>query len=479
MKDYLQLHNLVFNQPHLCTPAYAETVLTVLQEKLNIEPGLFQATESAKEKVAGETKNGIFNLPILGSMVHRGSSLQAISGIQSYQSIQSNIEAALADPNVKGIMLEMDSPGGSVAGAFDLRDFILEAKQQKPIYAYARDTMASAAYLIGSAATKVYGSQTSSIGSIGVVAMHVDKSARNQAMGLKPTFIHAGKFKVAGNPDAPLEGEALEYLQDSVNTSYDMFVNAVVEARGLDENVVRETEARVYRGEQASEIGLIDGVLSYDAAMIELAEVSQGRVLTQTTSKGMKMKTDVENLQADLATVKEALSALKGNHESLQAAVIAEGYTITAEGIHREEAVAPEMIEIAGVMTDKASLPAHVVEALEQNAREKAESTLRVEATAALPNFEEGAAMTLYGAVSGNAGAMAQLKAADALLGSQMEEIGETRVEADMTDPQEKMDALVSSYMAEHGVDIHKARVEVVETPQGRELQKAILRGTK
>lgn len=478
MKEYLHLHNLVFNQPHLCTPEYAETVIKVLGEKLNVDHEKLEATEDAKEQVKAKTTNGIYHLPILGSMVHRGSSLDALSGIQSYKSIRANLEAALADPNVKGIMLEMDSPGGTVAGAFDLRDFVMQAKEHKPIYAYACDTMASAAYLIGSAATKVYGSQTASVGSIGVVAMHVDQSARDKAMGIKPTFITAGAMKAAGNAHEPLKGEALEYLQASVNQSYDMFVNAVVEARGLSEETIRDTEARVYRGQEATSIGLIDGVMTFEDAMEELAGISHKRVITQTNSKGMKMETDVDTLQADLTAAQDALASLKGKHETLQAAVIAEGYTITAEGISKaEEAKAPEMIEIAGVMTDKASLPAHVVEALEANAREKAEAALRKSATTALPNFNAEAAMALYETASANSVVMEQLKAADALLGATMEEVGETPVAADMTDPQDAMDALVADYMATHGVSVHKARVAVMETPAGRSLYKEIQKG--
>ena len=475
MKQYLKLHELIFNQPHLCTPDYAETVLAVLGDRLQIEPGMFQATEEARERVQASTTNGVYHLPILGSMVHRGGSLDALSGIQSYQSIRANLEAALEDPNVKGIMLEFDSPGGSVAGAFDLRDFIMEAKEKKPIYAYARDTMASAAYLIGSAATKVYTSQTGSIGSIGVVAMHIDQSERNKQQGIKPTFIHAGSMKTAGNPHEPLEGEALSYLQESVNASYDMFVDAVAEARGLDDQAIRDTEARVYRGQKAVELGLVDGVKPFDAVMEELAGISQRGILTQTNSKGMKMETDVEKLQADLA-------ALKANHESLQAAVIAEGYTITAEGISRDEPEKePEMIEVAGVMTDKATLPAHVVEALETAAKEKAMAALEAQAKAEFPNFEPKAAVALVEALESYEGdkehLMAQLKAADSLLAETMEEEGESSVEADMMSPQDKMDALVSEYMAEKGVDIHKARVEVAKTTQGRELQKAIMKG--
>ena len=482
MKQYLKLHELIFNQPHMCTPDYAETVMAVLSDRLNIDQGMFTASEKPKEASESMVSNGVYHLPILGSMVHRGGALDAASGIQSYQAIQASLQEALDNPQVKSIMLEMDSPGGSVAGAFDLRDFIMEAKEQKPIYAYAKDTMASAAYLIGSAATKVYGSQTSSVGSIGVVAMHIDQSERNKQQGIKPTFVHAGSMKTAGNPHEPLEGEALNYLQESVNTSYEMFIDAVADARGLDKQDIRDTEARVYRGQEAAKLGLIDGVKSYDAVMEELAGISQRGILTQTKTKGMKMETDVEKLQADLTEAQDKMATLQGNHEVLQAAVIAEGYTINAEGISRDEPEAePEMIEVAGVMTDKASLPDHVVSALEDATKEKATAELKELAEANFPNFNPQAAVTLTEALESYTGdkeeVMSQLKAADTLLAGTMDEEGESSVEADMTDPKESMDALVKDYMSEHSVDIHKARVEVAKTAEGRELQKAVMRG--
>ena len=261
-----------------------------------------------------------------------------------------------------------------------------------------------------------------------------------------------------------------------------MFIDAVADARGLDKQDIRDTEARVYRGQEAAKLGLIDGVKSYDAVMEELAGISQRGILTQTKTKGMKMETDVEKLQADLTEAQDKMATLQGNHEVLQAAVIAEGYTINAEGISRDEPEAePEMIEVAGVMTNKASLPDHVVSALEDATKEKATAELKELAEANFPNFNPQAAVTLTEALESYTGdkeeVMSQLKAADTLLAGTMDEEGESSVEADMTDPKESMDALVKDYMSEHSVDIHKARVEVAKTAEGRELQKAVMRG--
>lgn len=477
MKNYLHLHNLVFNQPHMCTPDYAETVLAVLTEKLNLEEGAFQINGEAKEAKPEGLENGVQTISILGSMVHRGGNLDALSGVASYEAIQNKLQAALDNPEVKSILLDIDSSGGSVAGAFDLRDFILEAKEQKPIYALARDTMASAAYLIGSAATKVYATQTAQVGSIGVVAMHVDQSERNKQEGIKPTFIHAGDMKVAGNPHEPLEGESLSYLQESVQDSYEMFVEAVAEARGLDPQAIRDTQARVYKGRKAKSLGLVDGVRKIETVKKELAELSQNPASVSTnlsTVKGLKMENeiDVEKLEADYTQT-------KANLELLTAAVLAEGYTITEDGISKE--VAPEMMDFGGELVEKASIPAPVLKKLEAAMAAEAEAELTAKAEDMFPNLSADAgkaAVEALAALGDKAEPLERvLKAADASFGELMEEVGETDVDGDMSDPKAKLDKLISDHMEANGVNIHKARTEVLETKEGLELYKAITKG--
>lgn len=457
MKDLLRLKTLVFNQPQMCTPDYADVVLSVLRgEEIDREP-----KEGREKDIRGNT----LVLPIEGSMTHKASWLDAASGIQSYESIKATLEDSLRDPNIQSVLLDIDSPGGTVAGAFDLRDYILS--YDKPIYALARDSMASAAYLIGSACDKLYTTQTGSVGSIGVVAMHVDQSKANEDMGIKPTFIYAGDMKVAGNPHEKLEGEALNYIQESVNDSYEMFVNAVAEARGIDAQGIRDTQARVYRGEKAVGIGLADGVRTFEAALEELANVSPKRVNSPYKSKGKSMENEEVTLEAAVAEAAQ----LKADNEALRKQVLDAGFKITKEGlVAPEDTKEPEMIEVAGVLTDKATLPEHVVKALETAANEKAESELKNLATTMLPNFRVEAAMAFVDAFAEDEDLIKDLKAADKVLGSFMEESGETQVDTDMVSAKDKLEALEKQYMEDHGVNIHEARTKVQETAQGRKL---------
>jgi signal peptide peptidase SppA len=480
MKDYIHLHELIFNKPHLCTPEYAETVLAVVGGKFGIEEGAFSVQSEAKDQKEQNVNNGVLTIPILGSMVHRGSSLDAMSGINSYQSIQASIQEGLDNPAVKQILLDMDSPGGSVAGAFDLKDFILEAKEQKPIYAIANDTMASAAFLIGSAATKVFATQTAQVGSIGVVAMHMDRSEANKKEGLKPTFIYAGDMKVAGNPHEALKGEALEYIQESVMESYEMFVNAVSENRGIDVQAIRDTEARTFKGSKAKELGLVDDVISMDALTKQLATDSPKRVFqTMSSSKGKLMdKEEIEKLEADFAQVSAQMDALKGENESLRKALIDNGFKITAEGVEKtetQEEATVEMIEINGEQIDKASIPAPVLAALEAANAEKAEAALEKQAAEMLPHFNMDAAKAILKAGLSD-DVLAQLKAADRLFENQMEETGEAGVDGDMSDPKEALNKLIEDYAEEHNVSIAKATSEVTAKGKGRDLYKQVMK---
>lgn len=471
MTKHLKLYDMVFNKPHLCTPEYAETVLAVLKDKLELE-GNFEVGSEAKEQKDPNLKGNTQVIPIIGSMVHRGGFMDALSGITSYQGIQSSIQDALDNPQVEKILLEMDSPGGSVAGAFDLKDFITQAKEQKPIYAIANDSMASAAYLIGAACTKVYATQTANVGSIGVVAMHVDQSERNKMEGIKPTFVYAGDYKVAGNPHEKLEGDSLNYLQESVQDSYEMFVQSVADSRSLDKQVIRDTEARVYRGEKAKELGLVDEITSMDALLEKLASNSQQRVPFQSMStQGTKMdKEEIEKLEADYAQT-------KAYNEVLSKALLNNGFKITADGVEKAEDKAPqELMEYGGKTIDLATLPEEAAATLRELAAEKMEAELEKKASAALPNFDLKVAKEFISANLSDE-ALTALKAADKVLSELMTETGEAAVEADMVEPKEQMEALVSAYMEEHGVARYTAVAKVAETKEGRTLQKAIMKG--
>ena len=461
MSKFSHLSSLVFNKPLMVTQDYAETIAVVLSDRLNLDVEGLQIKSDAKDQREATTNKGVAVIPIIGSMSHRATGIEAMSGMTSYATLQKQFEAAFNDPNVGSILMDIDSPGGSVAGAFDFRDYLMSKKGTKPVYALARDAMCSAAYLIGSTADKVYATQTARVGSIGVVAMHTDVSDKMEKDGIKPTFISAGKFKTAGNPYEKLEGEKLKYLQDSVDESYDMFINAVAEARGIDKKAIRETEARVYGGKKAVEIGLADGIRTYESV---LAEMSAPNFTTQ----GTKMENEVTIEEAKIADLTAANTKLQSDNETLRKQVMDAGFKITSEGLVAKEA--PEMISVGGEQIDASTLPKSVVDAL----KEKADTELTVLATTEYPNLKASVAKKLYATFSDDEEMKEAIAAFNTKMGSFLEEKGDTDPGVEQKTAQEKYDAAVKANMEATGADKITAYANVANTEEGKKLIQAI-----
>jgi len=468
MSKFSHLASLVFNQPLLITQDYAETVAVVLSDRLGLDVEGLQIKSDAKDQRPSTTvRGGIKVIPIIGSMSHRATGIEAMSGMTSYASLQKQFEEAFNDPNVASILMDIDSPGGSVAGAFDFRDYLMDNKGRKPVYALARDNMCSAAYLIGSTADKLYTTQTGRVGSIGVVAMHTDASEKVKKDGIKPTFIQAGKYKTAGNPYEKLEGEHLEYLQESVNQSYEMFIDAVAEARGMDKKAIRATEARVYGGKKAVEIGLADGIRTYESVLKEMSAPNF------TTKTGIKMsdETLIEDGKVDvaeLAAVQANVTKLQADNEALRKQILDAGFKITAEGLVKPEA--KETMEIDGEVVELAGLPESVVKAL----KEKADADLTAKATAAYPNLRAEVAKKLFVAFDGDAEMEAAISAFNTKMGTFLEETGNTDPAVETMSAQEKYDSAVKAEMEATGTNYVTAYAKVAATDEGKKLIKAI-----
>lgn len=233
--------------------------------------------------------DGVAVIRVVGTLVQR-LGLRPWSGMVGYDGIRAKIEAALDDPDVFGILIEIDSPGGEVSGCFDLADFIRAAREVKPIMAMATDLACSAAYLIASQANAVATTQTGRIGSVGVVWCHEDCSGLLEKMGVKVTLVHSGAHKVDGNPYEELPPDVLAHIQAELDTVRQMFAAKVQLGRpSLSLDAILATEARVYGPGDALSLGLIDGVMSLDEAVTAFASQLAGSAPAAISSKGATM----------------------------------------------------------------------------------------------------------------------------------------------------------------------------------------------
>ncbi|MFA6487679.1 MAG: signal peptide peptidase SppA [Sideroxydans sp.] len=275
-----------------------------------------------------EVIDGVAVLPITGVISKRMNLFAQISGGVSTELVARDLKAAINDPAVKAIILQIDSPGGTVDGTETLANLVREARATKPTVAFADGMMASAAYWIGSAASEIYISDSvAQIGSIGVVATHQDISAAEAARGVKTTEITAGKFKRAASQFAPLTESGRQTIQDQVDTIYSVFVQTVADNRGVSVETVLENMAdgRVFIGQQAVDAGLVDGVSTLDALIAKLSQQGAGALvsarktaaITQpaiaaeslTTQGEYPMGITKEQLLADAPDVAKALIA--------------------------------------------------------------------------------------------------------------------------------------------------------------------------
>ena len=277
MTSLVHLASRLYGTPLLIARAKLDTILAVLGPRIGLASvetasiGLVLPTAAPMASDPVPTMPGIAVIPIHGTLVRRALGLDAMSGLTSYARIAADLDAALTNPDVAGILLDIDSPGGEAGGVFELAEQIRAASAIKPIWAHAGDSAFSAAYALASAAQRVSLAQTGGVGSIGVIALHIDQSVRNAQNGLSVTALYAGAHKNDATPHAPLTPQATEALQTEIDRLYALFVDHVAAMRGLDADAVRATEAALFFGEDAVTAGLADAVAPFDAVLADFA----------------------------------------------------------------------------------------------------------------------------------------------------------------------------------------------------------------
>ena len=306
MSKYLRASSLLFNQPLLVTPDMLDLGVQWANRTMNLNiinigaPATPQVMEDddyssvrmerlEEQRRAAIAQTGVEVLPVHGVLVSRGSHMNPCETMTSYEGLRQQLKAAVADPLVEHIVLDIDSPGGSAIGAFELAADIRALAQQKPITGLVNFMAYSGGYLIGSACSELVVSQTSGVGSIGVIASHMDRSKLEENMGVKVTTVFAGAHKNDLSPHEPISDQSLKVLQDIVQESYQLFVSAVAEYRGLTPEQVMATEAALYRGKAGIAAGLADRLQSPQDAVDHISRaVANSRVMRQHGRIGLR-----------------------------------------------------------------------------------------------------------------------------------------------------------------------------------------------
>ena len=208
----------------------------------------------------GGRPSAIGVLRIHGTIANRMNMLTEASGGTSVERLRKGFRSAIANPDIGSVILDIDSPGGAVGGIEEFAAEIREARSVKPIVAVVDSLAASAAFWLASGANEIVASPSSHVGSVGVLAVHTDTTAKKEADGVKTSIISAGKFKA--ELDGELTADAEAHMQSLVDDRFEAFVSDLATGRGVSMKTVRSDfgQGRVFPAKRALAAGMVDRV---------------------------------------------------------------------------------------------------------------------------------------------------------------------------------------------------------------------------
>lgn len=357
------------------------------ERALEIEASIAEAMKAGKQDDSGEDNgprllsvdNGVATINISGSLVNSDSWLLRMLGATGYPEIRDALLAAVNDPDVSHILLNIDSSGGAVSGCDDTAKLIkLINDKVKPVTAYTDSIMASAAYWLGSSAGEVLAGRSALVGSIGIKSTFAEYSKRNEMEGKTVTVIRAGKCKALADPNEPLTPEAEAQIKAVVDATYEVFVDHVAEARGKPYAYADKTMAdgQEFIGKAAVEVGLVDKIATFDEVIGDLRRKSVA-LLPQTMDNHGKHSGALSHAVAAQVPGGEDMSK-RALTEADIAALAAGGLTGAATTVSSGELL--DEVESAKIEAEKAATLQAQADA--QAAAEAAEAA-KVEAEAA------------------------------------------------------------------------------------------------
>lgn len=284
-------------------------------------------------------QDGVAVIPVHGTLLNRFNGSWGF--VTGFQYIRRMMNAALDDDDVEQIIFDVDSPGGEAAGCFELAREIMASRRVKPSLAMVDSIAASGGIAIAACATTVYAIPSARVGSIGVYRMHVSYEDALKQAGIKVTFAQAGDHKTEGNPYKDLPDAVLDEWTDGAQKTWDDFISLVAEARDISEDEVRETQARIYRADEALAKGLINAVKTpTEAVAAFLAELAdddpsnddEEEEIEMADAKGKEVTSGLT--ASDLASIKSmvieaSVAAVSTLSASIQRAASIKDYAAT------------------------------------------------------------------------------------------------------------------------------------------------------
>lgn len=275
----------VHSTPWAILPEKLEEIVALVEQHaagVRLTSEEVQARIGAPQKVEPRLAGSTAVIPLHGVIAQRANVMTEVSGGTSTERFGATFREFLADPKVSGIVIDIDSPGGSVFGISELASEIRKARGRKPIVAVANSMAASAAYWIGSQADELVVTPGALVGSIGVISVHTDVSRAEDMNGYKTTLVTAGKYKAEGNEFEPLGDEARAEIQSRVDAYYGMFVKDVATGRNVSPKTVTESygQGRVVTADRAVQLGMANRVATLDQVLAKFTRQPASRSMS-------------------------------------------------------------------------------------------------------------------------------------------------------------------------------------------------------
>jgi len=357
----------------------AEANSLELDDSLKKEAALHsQSSEDASHLL--QVQDGIGLLQIKGVLTVKDNWYNRYVGLVSYNEIQEALYYAVADPSIKEVLVDMGSPGGNVSGLVEAVYAMDQAASVKPVTLFAENVMASAAIWLGMPAWKSYVGLLADVGSIGVVAKHIEFSKMRQEAGITETIIRAGEFKQLVNDSEPLTEQARNIIKGSAEYAYGIFVQAVADYLGKSYQLVdsQMAQGREFTGQQAVDIGLVDGVSTFD----EVFATMQTRISTNSNGGGDMKKKTLMSTAMKLAAVASG-AEVPGEQTPEELAAAKAAAELEAQGKTPEK-----LAEAAVLKADEMDAKLEAQEAITDDEQTEADA-LRAEADALVKGLEK------------------------------------------------------------------------------------------
>lgn len=276
----------IFNTPLLIVPRKLDAIIYGLGPRIGVKANEKSEPEMvARKERTALREQGIAIVGIYDTLMNEASGATPMSGGTTYQQIRAQFNAAMNDPAIGTILLHVDSYGGEAAAVFDLAREIRSGRKKKRILASLEDSAYSAAYALASAAERVFIPNSGGAGSVGVVMYHADQSKWDEALGIQWTPIYAGARKVDFTPHAPLSEEAMAVGNAEVNQLYDLFAGLVSKNMNIPKDQVKATEAGLFMGKKAVEVGFAHEIASFTEVLTDLRKKGAWKTMDMATMK--------------------------------------------------------------------------------------------------------------------------------------------------------------------------------------------------